>query len=188
MPGAVKAVAFGAQITGKKRDNMAFSPFASEEIHSITDLKPEWFRQRGIRLMLLDFDNTIVPYTTGEPTEAFTSWLRETRAAGVTVMVVSNSRRSRRVPDFCDARGIPWIKKAGKPSPKGILRAMEQQGVSARETAMAGDQTFTDVLAANLAGVTSVLVYPIAFSNPFLHIRYILEKPVIAAGRKRRKR
>lgn len=167
---------------------MAFSPFAAVEVRSITELKPEWFRSRGIRLMLLDFDNTIVPYTTVEPSEAFTAWLRETREAGVTVMVVSNSRKSRRVPDFCDARDIPWIKRAGKPSPKGIWKAMEQQGAAPGETAMAGDQTFTDVLAANLAGVTSVLVYPIEFSNPLLKLRYFLEMPLIAAGRKRRKR
>lgn len=167
---------------------MAFSLLADVEVRSITDLKPEWFRQNGIRLMLLDFDNTIVAYTTTEPSQEFLDWLQETRDAGVTVMVVSNSRKSRRVPDFCARWDIPWIKKAGKPHPKGIRRAMEQQGFSPAETAMAGDQTFTDILGGNLAGVTSVLVYPIHFSNPFQVIRYGIERPVIALGRKKRKK
>lgn len=166
---------------------MAFSLLADVEVHSITDLEPGWFREKGIRLMLLDFDNTIVPYTTAEPSEAFTAWLKETRAAGVTVMVVSNSRKSRRVPDFCEGRNIPWIKHAGKPNPKGIRAAMAQQGVSPEETAMAGDQTFTDILGGNLAGVTSVLVYPIYFSNPFQRVRYAMELPFIHLGRRRRK-
>lgn len=166
---------------------MSFSLLADVEVHSITDLKPDWFRERGIRLMLLDFDNTIVAYTTLEPSQAFLQWLAETRAAGVTVMVVSNSRKSRRVPSFCEKWDIPWIKRAGKPNPKGIRRAMEQQGFSPQETAMAGDQTFTDILGGNLAGVTSVLVSPIFFSNPFQRVRYAIEQPFIRLGRKRRK-
>ena len=52
---------------------------------------------------------------------------------------------------------------------------------------MAGDQTFTDILAANAAGVTSVLVRPIDMSNPLHQIRYGLEQPWIRGGRKRRK-
>lgn len=163
------------------------NPYAAVEIASITELTPEWFVSRGIRLMLLDFDNTIVPYHELEPTEEFTNWLRKTRNAGVKVMVVSNSRKSRRVPGFCDSRNIPWIIKAGKPSPRGILRAVEQMNCRPEETAMAGDQTFTDVLAANAAGVTSVLVKPMDLRNPLRKIRYLAEQPFIRGGRKRRK-
>ena len=138
--------------------------------------------------MLLDFDNTIVAYTVSEPSREFLDWLQALRASGISVMVVSNSRKSRRVPDFCQKWGLPWIKRAGKPNPKGIRRAMAQQGMSPRETAMAGDQTFTDILGGNLAGVTSVLVRPIHFSNPFQVIRYGIELPFIALGRRKRKR
>lgn len=167
---------------------MAFSLLADVEVRAITDLEPQWFRQRGIRLMLLDFDNTVVAYTATEPSEEFLAWLEQLRDANIAVMVVSNSRKSRRVPEFCRRFGIPWIKRAGKPNPKGIRRAMEQQGFSPAETAMAGDQTFTDILGGNLAGVTTVLVYPIHFSNPFQVIRYGLEQPWIRLGRRKRKR
>ncbi len=166
---------------------MAFSPLADIEVQKILDLTPQWFSDHGIRLMLLDFDNTIIAYGVNTPDEPFLNWLRETREAGVQVMVVSNSRRSRRVPSFCDALDIPWIKHAGKPHPKGIRRAMKQMGFSPEETAMAGDQTYTDILAANFAGVTSVLVYPIHFSNLFQRIRYGLELPFICLGRRKRK-
>ena len=103
-------------------------------------------------------------------------------------MVVSNSRKSRRVPDFCEKWNIPWIRHAGKPNPKGIRKAMERMNETPEHTAMAGDQTFTDILGANLAGVTSILAYPLYFSNPFQRIRYGIERPFIAAGRKKRKR
>ena len=167
---------------------MAFSLFADVEVDSILELTPDWCGGCGIRLLLLDFDNTILPYSAADPTEEFMKWLETARAAGITVMVVSNSRRSRRVPDFCEKAGLPYIKRAGKPFPKGIRRAMAQQGFSPRETAMVGDQTFTDVLGGNLSGVTSVLVRPIHLSDPFLTVRYWIELPVIHFGRKRRKR
>lgn len=165
---------------------MPLSPLADVEAVKLSDLKPRWFRDNGIKLMLLDFDNTVVPYTTNIPTEDFNIWLRETRDAGVTVAVVSNSR-SDRVQKFCAEREIPCTIRAKKPSPKGILSAMEKLGFSPEETAMAGDQTFTDVLAGNLAGVTSVLVYPIEFSNPLFRVRYWIELPFIHFGRRMRK-
>lgn len=167
---------------------MAFSLLAKEEAAAITELTPQWFEKRGIRLLLLDFDNTIVAYTTSEPSETFLKWRQAVEAAGVRLMIVSNSRKSRRVPDFCEKWEMPYIRHAGKPRPGGILRAMAQMGAKPRETALAGDQTFTDILGGNLAGVTSILVKPIQFSNPFQVLRYGLEQPWIRLGRRKRKR
>lgn len=163
------------------------NPYARLEVESITALTPQWCASKGIRLMLLDFDNTIVPYSTVEPSDAVSAWFEALREAGIKVMVVSNSRKSRRVPEFCEKRDIPWIIKAGKPSAKGLLRAMAQMGCAPGETVMVGDQTFTDILAANAAGVTSVLVRPMDMSNPLHKLRYLLEQPFIRGGRNRRK-
>jgi len=37
--------------------------------NELTDLTPDILKEHHIRLLMLDFDNTIVPYTTNEPTE-----------------------------------------------------------------------------------------------------------------------
>ena len=167
---------------------MGFSLLADLEVDSILSLKPEGLRDMGIRLMLLDFDNTIVAYTVNEPSEDFLSWREDLLKAGIDLMVVSNSRKSRRVPDFCEKWKLPYIRHAGKPRPGGIRRAMAERNVSPVETALAGDQIFTEILGANLSGVTSILVHPIHFSNPFQVIRYIIEQPFIRLARKKRKR
>ncbi len=167
---------------------MAFSLLADAEVGAVTDLTPDWCRRKGIRLLLLDFDNTIVPYKETRPPQTFLRWMEELHDAGIAVMVVSNSRRSRRVPGFCDPLGIPWMNHAGKPRPRGIRKAMAQQGAGPEEPVMAGDQPFTDGLGGNLAGVASVLVKPIRLSSPFHIIRYNLERPFIALGRRKRKR
>ena len=39
----------------------------------LTDVTAEALRARGISFLMLDFDNTIVPYTTSEPTAQMTS-------------------------------------------------------------------------------------------------------------------
>ena len=51
---------------------------------------------------------------------------------------------------------------------------------------MVGDQIFTDTLGANRAGVVPLLVEPIRLvGNPGRYIRYAVESPFRALGRRR---
>jgi len=54
---------------------------------------------------------------------------------------------------------------------------MKIAGFSSDVSALAGDQVFTDTLAANLAGVVSISVRPRRFTNPLLKLRYFIELP-----------
>ena len=72
--------------------------------------------------------------------------------------------------------------EGNKPSPAGVIEAMSEACFKAEESAFAGDQIFTDTLAANLSGVVSIAVRPLCFSNPFIALRYGLEAPFRAAG------
>ena len=62
---------------------------------SLTDLTPEYLLGKGIRLLMMDFDNTIVPYTTDVPTEKMAAWLEEMNASPVKIAIVSNSKNER---------------------------------------------------------------------------------------------
>lgn len=157
---------------------MAFSLIPRHLAESIYRLTPPRLREAGIRLVLADLDNTLAPYEESLPSPALRTWKEELEENGITLFVVSNSRKSRRCPDFCAALGIPCVRHAGKPSRKGFLRALEETGIPAENTIMVGDQIFTDILGANRAGVTSVLVKPLAWgNNPFRRVRYALETP-----------
>lgn len=116
--------------------------------------------ERGIRLLLCDLDYTLAPKSVKVPPEGVREWINELKAAGITVMILSNNRSSRRVDDFCRCLGIDYVGHAQKPLPKGLRRAMEQAGAAEYETAMLGDKLLTDVLAANLADVTALMVEP----------------------------
>ena len=151
---------------------------------AVTQLTPEYLLQQGIRLLMLDFDNTIVPYTTNTPSQDMDAWLKKMLASEIAVCVVSNSRNDR-VKVFCQKYGLDCITHAGKPFSRGILACLVKYKMSPNESALAGDQIYTDVLGANCAGVRSILVRAIDNHNFWLKLRHVAEIPFIYAARKR---
>lgn len=164
---------------------MSFSLLPKLMADSLTALTPEVLRLHGIRLLMLDFDNTIVPYTTDIPTEPMVNWLEEMKSSGIQLCVVSNSHKDR-VKVFCEAYKIPCITHAAKPGTRGIRECLERYGVPASQAAIVGDQIYTDTLGGNLSGVMPILVHAIDNHNFWLKLRHIAEKPFIFIARKRR--
>lgn len=151
----------------------------------LPDLKPQWLLDQGISLLMLDFDNTIVPYTTNTPTPAMEAWIKEILASDVQVCVVSNSKRDR-VKIFCKKYGIPCITHAKKPFSKGINACVEQFSIPKQNCALVGDQIYTDTLGANCAGVRSILISAIDNHNFWLKLRHIAEMPFILFAKRGR--
>ena len=146
--------------------------------HDIYELTGAALERRGITLLLADLDNTLVPYGVPLPDEGLRAWCRELAEHGVTLFVLSNNRHEGRARIFSEALGIPYIGHAGKPKPGSFYRAMEEQGVTQAQTAIVGDQIFTDVLGGNLAKVSTILVEPIKLAgNPGRYLRYAAEWP-----------
>ena len=164
---------------------MSFSLLPTFITPKLTDLTPQQLRSWEIQLLMMDFDNTIVPYTTSTPTEEMDRWLRKMAASDIQLCVVSNSKKDR-VKIFCDQWGIPCITHSKKPFPKGIRQCLKQFDIAPEKCALAGDQIFTDTLGANGCGVQSILVKAIDNHNFWLKARHVLEKPFIFAARKRR--
>ena len=151
----------------------------------LTDLTANILKEHGIRLLMLDFDNTIVPYTTSVPTEKMDRWLREMSASDIGLCVVSNSHKDR-VKIFCAQYGIDCITHANKPFTKGINECLAKYAIPASEAALVGDQIYTDTFGANNAGVMPILVRAIDNHNIWLKLRHVAELPFIFAARKRR--
>lgn len=74
---------------------------------------------------------------------------------------------------FNDAVHVKYIYKAGKPKPSGYRRAMNELGTDVSNTFFVGDQIFTDVCGANLAGIRTFLVKPI---HPKEEIQIVLKR------------
>ena len=155
-------------------------------LNRLTDITPPLLSELGVTALLMDFDTTIVPYTTDVPSPAFRSWVQEMRSSGIFLCVVSNSRKPR-VVRFCQENGLACVTHSRKPFQKGIREALARYRLDPRRTALAGDQIYTDVLGANCGGLTSILITPICLHNVWLRLRHGLEQPFIFLARKRKK-
>ncbi len=164
---------------------MPFPFLPTWRAQSVSDICGEFLREQGIRLLMLDFDNTIVPYTTNIPTDSVKNWLEAMVDSGLTVCVVSNSKKGR-VPAFCREYGIDCITHAKKPFSKGIRECLNKYGIPPTEAVLVGDQIYTDTLGGGCAGVRTVLVEAIHNHNIWLKLRHIAELPFIFAARNRR--
>ncbi len=164
---------------------MPFSLLPKAIVQDITGLTSEYLHSQGIRLLMLDFDNTIVPYTTDVPTNEVLQWLAMMKASDIRLCVVSNSKKER-VKIFCAKYGIDCITHAKKPFPKGIRECLACYALPAQSCALVGDQIYTDVLGANGCDVFSILVKAIDNHNFWLKARHVLEIPFIFAAKKRK--
>lgn len=114
----------------------------------------------GIRCVLLDRDNTLVPRDTKEAPLEVRAWLDELRTVGICVCMVSNNFHTREVCVSATDLGCAVVHHAMKPSPVAVYVALATMGVAAEQAVLVGDQLFTDMIAGNLAGVQTILVRP----------------------------
>jgi uncharacterized protein len=137
-----------------------------EVIDSVFVITPEFLVQRGLKALLLDIDNTLVPHgrLESKPTdlERVQRWLVPLQEAGVALRIVSNALPDR-IAFHAKALGIKAVGgggTAGKPFAPAYRTAIAELGLEPRQIAMLGDQVFTDVWGANGMGLYSILVRP----------------------------
>lgn len=116
--------------------------------------------REDVRLVLLDRDNTCVPRDAREAPAAVAAWFAHAREAGLALCLLTNNTHRGEVERSARELGVPVVHPAMKPAPFAVTLALVRMGVPAEQAVVVGDQVFTDVLAANLAGVRSILVEP----------------------------
>jgi len=116
---------------------------------------------RGIRGVILDLDNTVVPWGEEEVPPAHLAWTARAKECGLKLCLVSNSR-ARRTEKVARQLAVPWVSWALKPLGRGFFQAMKILDVSPLEIAVIGDQLLTDVLGGNRQGFYTVLVSPLS--------------------------
>ena len=140
-------------------------------VQSFKTLNIQKLHEKGIQLLLCDIDNTLVPH--GAPADERACVLfAHLKELGFQCMLLSNNKEPR-VKMFNDAVHVSYIYKAGKPKPGNYRRAMQEMGTDATNTIFVGDQIFTDVYGANLAGIRTILVKPI---HPKEEIQIVLKR------------
>lgn len=139
-------------------------------------------QKAGVTLLLLDLDNTLAPYSRPTPTVALRNWVDALKKAGIEPFILSNNR-GRRPRVFAEALTLDYMNRARKPSTKKLFEALKKKGVPPQNTAIMGDQIYTDVVCGKRAGVMTILIDPIELKSPLLLVRYWLELPFRTGGR-----
>lgn len=145
--------------------------YPAEYLDSAYEIDFDKLYENGVRGVLFDIDNTLVPH--GLPADERAKRLfTHLRELGIGTCLISNNQLER-VKSFADSVGAAYIENAHKPSVKGYQNAMERIGCTRHNTVFVGDQLFTDIYGANRAGIPTILVKPI---HPKEEIQIVLKR------------
>ncbi|WP_425145647.1 YqeG family HAD IIIA-type phosphatase [Deinococcus sp.] len=147
----------------------------------VQDITPAFLDAHGLRGLLLDLDNTLIPYRSYEDHLEVVRWADELRSGGYALYLLSNATRERaRI--WTQRLGFQGVGLAGKPFPREYRRGLLAVGLPAHQVAMVGDQLFTDVLGGNLCGMFTVMVQPLS-DNALPHTRLTRRLERLVLGR-----
>lgn len=136
----------------------------NEQKKSIFELKPEDLKMKGIKGLIVDLDNTLIPWNQAFATKEVKEWFQLMTTNDIKLLVISNNQVDR-VTTFAYPINIPYIGRAKKPLPKVFLKASKILNLKTNEVAIIGDQLLTDVLGGNLVGHYTILVDPLVRSD-----------------------
>lgn len=134
--------------------------FPNMYVESVHHIDTRFLTGRGIRGLLFDLDNTVIPRDADVFSPEITRWFGELQAKGFKVCVVSNNGPSR-LQCLAGPLELPYVCRAVKPRKRPFKKAMDIIGTSSGETAVIGDQIFTDILGGNRMGLYTILVTPL---------------------------
>lgn len=133
--------------------------YPNEYIESVYDIDFQKYYDSGVRGIISDIDNTLVPH--GVPaTDEIIKLFERLHSMGFKTCLISNNKEPRVAP-FAEKVNSKYIYDAHKPSTKNYIKAMELMETKPENTIFLGDQIFTDVWGANRSGITSLLLKPI---------------------------
>ena len=127
---------------------------------SIRHIDLDMLKNKGIRGVILDIDNTLVPMHSLDADENAIAWIAELKNRGFKVCILSNAAE-KRVLRFNKNIAVHAIHRAYKPAGKAFLGAAEKMELEPENIAVVGDQIFTDIHGGNKVNMLTVLVKPI---------------------------
>lgn len=160
----------------------AFLP--AQHVKSIYEINPNELKDKGIKGVITDLDNTLVEWDRPLATPELITWFEEMKRNDIKVTIVSNNKEMR-VKAFADPLNIPFIYRAKKPMTKAFKQAAELMGIQKEQAVVIGDQLLTDVFGGNRSGFHTILVVPVAQTDGWAtKLNRKIERRILAWFRK----
>ncbi len=133
---------------------------------SIHTIDYEKLKEKGIKCLLFDLDNTLAPYHIKDADEKLVELFSKLKEMGFQLIIFSNSFK-KRVKPFKEELEVDCCANARKPHTNHFYRILKEYHLAENEVAIIGDQIMTDIVGGNRVGITTILVNPISLREPF---------------------
>lgn len=130
-------------------------------LESVFAINLDDLAKRGIKGLLIDIDNTLVPWGEPKMEEAFVAWVKKAKKRGFKICLVSNATENR-AQSFATLLSIPAVGRAFKPLGRAFRRGLNELELPANQATIVGDQLFTDVFGGNRLGIYTILINPLS--------------------------
>lgn len=157
----------------------------NEYVSSVFDIDPDMLKNKGIKGIITDLDNTLVPWDMKKATPKVIQWFKQMEKHDIKIMIISNNNLER-VKIFSEPLGTPYVYSARKPLKRAFKTVAKHMQLQRNEIVMIGDQLLTDVLGGNRAGLYTILVVPIVQTDSKItRINRMIERKILNYMRKK---
>jgi len=155
------------------------------QANSILELNSDLLKKSGIKGIIFDLDNTLVEWKKDTLTPEVIDLISRLKEEGFKLCILSNALEHR-VEVVAQTLNIPYVSRAVKPRKSPFRKALEIMGTKPAETAIVGDQLFTDILGGNRMKLYTIWTPPLS-STEFLSTRAVrkIERLVIKGFQKK---
>ena len=148
-------------------------------LNSVFDIDINHLKDRNIKGIIFDIDNTLASNKEETPKEEILDFLKRLKENGFKIGISSNGNKER-VTNYTKGLDFIYEYKANKPIGIKTMKIVNKFGLDKSNVCLVGDQIFTDVLGGNFLGLYTILVTPIDnYENKFIKVKRLLEKFIL---------
>jgi HAD superfamily phosphatase (TIGR01668 family) len=134
---------------------------------SIFTIDYKKLKNRGIKCIIFDVDNTLAPITIFKPTRKVKDLIEHLKEIGFRVVIMSNASKKRLI-QFKEVLEVDCAASSKKPFRFKFNRVLKEYNYKVNEVAIIGDQLVTDIFGGNRVGITTILINPISSKDRFI--------------------
>lgn len=149
--------------------------------HDVFQITPECLTKWDIKAMFFDLDGTLASRHARRPDDRVDAYLKQFLKAGIKIVILSNNSEER-VSEFCEGLDVLHVSRARKPLSSGFFAAQKLVTVPLEQTAIIGDQIFTDVFGGNRLKALTIYVESIDKNDFIIKLRFQFERWFVRLG------